>query len=71
LNNIENFLVEQGIDFLRLGGTFKEMADTVKRFKTYGTVLLINSQQHCAGLNIQFATSLVFFHKIIDENVEA
>lgn len=71
LNNIENFLVEQNVNFLRLGGTFKEMAETVKKFQTYGNVMLINSQQHCAGLNIQFSTDLVFFHKIMDENVEA
>jgi SNF2 family DNA or RNA helicase len=70
LHLIENFLTEQGIDYLRLGGTFREMNDTVNKFKNYGKVLLINSQQHCAGLNIQFGTDLVFFHKIIDENIE-
>lgn len=71
LNLIENFLVEQNITFLRLGGTFKEKADTVKKFQTYGTVLLINSQQHCAGLNLQMSTDLVYFHKILDENIES
>jgi hypothetical protein len=72
LNLVENFLVEQNIPFLRLGGTFKEIAETVKRFHKYGTVLLINSQQHCAGLNLQNCSSdLVFFHKIMDENIES
>ncbi|QYB17714.1 transcription activator BRG1 [Pacmanvirus S19] len=69
LNLIEDFLVEQGIEFLRLHGTFKEKADTVKQFKKEGTVLLINSQQHCAGLNLQFASDLCLFHHILDENI--
>ena len=48
LNTIENFLVEHNVKFLRLGGNFNEMAATVKKLRTYGTVLLINSQQHYA-----------------------
>lgn len=72
LNLVENFLVEQGITFLRLGGTYQEKAATVKKFHTYGQVLLINSQQHCAGLNLQHcSTDLVFFHKITDCAIEA
>jgi uncharacterized DUF497 family protein len=47
------------------------MDETVRKFKTYGSVLLINSQQHCAGLNLQMATDVAFTHKIIDENVES
>jgi hypothetical protein len=71
LNNIENVLADCKIEFLRLGGGHKEMDETVRKFKTYGSVLLINSQQHCAGLNLQFCSALVFMHKIIDENVES
>jgi SNF2 family DNA or RNA helicase len=71
LNLIEEFLIEHGVTFLRLGGTFQEKANTVKKFMTFGQVLLINSSQHCAGLNIQFMTDLVFFHKIMDKNIEA
>lgn len=71
LNMVENFLVEQNIPFLRLGGTYRENAETVKKFKTYGKVLLINSQQHCAGINAQFASDLCYFHKITDSNIES
>jgi hypothetical protein len=71
LNMVENFLVEQGIEFLRLGGTYKENAATVNKFKTYGKVLLINSQQHCAGINAQFSSDAVFMHKVLDPNIEA
>lgn len=71
LNLVENFLNERSIPFLRLGGTYQEKAEIVRQFKKHGTVLLINSQQNCAGLNIQFATDLVYFHKITDRNIEA
>lgn len=72
LNMVENFLVEHGVEFLRLGGTYSQISETVKRFHTHGTVLLINSQQHCAGLNLQHCSSdLVFFHKLMDKNVES
>ncbi len=71
LNLIEEFLVEQKITFLRLGGTFHEKAATVKKFKTYGQVLLINSSQNCAGINAQFMTDLVYFHKLTDKNIES
>lgn len=72
LGLIENTLRERNIEFLRLGGTYREMADTVKEFqKSSASVLLVNSQHHCAGLNIQFATDEVFFHKILDGNIEA
>jgi len=71
LTLVEDFLKEYEIGFLRLGGTFREKANTIEKFKSDGTVLLINSQQNCAGLNIQFMTDLVFFHKIMDPAVEA
>jgi len=71
LNNVEEFLVAQGIDFMRLGGTFRDKADTVDKFRTYGTVLLINSQQNCAGINLEFCSDIVFYHKIQDTNVSS
>lgn len=71
LNNIENFLVEHNVEFLRLGGTYKEMSEMVQIFKTSGKVLLVNSSQHCAGLNLQFSSDLVFMHKIMNSNVES
>ena len=69
LKLVEDMLVENGITFLRLQGTYREKAASVKSFREYGTVMLINSSHSCAGLNIQFATDIVLFHKINDNNV--
>ena len=69
LQLIENFLCEQGIDYLRLKGNNNEMAETIKLFRTTANVLLINSSHHCAGINIEFCDHMVLFHHIMDSNV--
>ena len=71
LELVRDFLTEQKIEYLSLHGTFSQMADIVDKFKTTGSILLINSQQNCAGLNIQFCTDIVFMHKILDTNIES
>lgn len=71
LRNIETYLKENNITYMRLEGTSREKANTVAQFRTHAQVLLINSQQTCAGLNLEFCTDIVFFHKLINENIEA
>lgn len=71
LSLIEGFLTEQAVPYMRLSGTHYEKAATVAKFEAHGNVLLINSQINCAGLNLQFASDLVYFHKINDTNIES
>jgi len=72
ISNIKECLDEKKIDYWHLGGTHNEITNTVNMFteceKT--CVLIINSTKHCAGLNLQTATDLIFAHKIIDSNIE-
>ena len=69
----ENEMVTaQAVDWKMYDG---EMSDNnrlqvVEQVKNRATVLLVNSSQGCAGLNMQCATDLVFFHKILDTNIE-
>lgn len=57
---------------MTLQGTARQMHLQLQEFKNNNIpILLINSQKHCAGINIQFASDLVFFHKIIDPALEA
>ena len=60
------------INYWKLGGTHKEINNIVELFTNCKKmcVLIINSTKHCAGLNLQSATDLIFAHKIIDVNVE-
>lgn len=73
LELVEDFLKTRKLEYLRLQGTYKQMDIIIDDFKKKPSipVLLINSQQNCAGLNLQFATTVVFFHKLINRHVES
>ena len=70
--NIKTMLDAEKINYWKLGGTHKEINSIVELFTNCKKmcVLIINSTKHCAGLNLQSATDLIFAHKIIDVNVE-
>ena len=71
LVNIENMLNNFSIKYNKLQGTYSKVAEIIKEFRDNGNLLLINSSETCAGLNLHFATDLVFFHKIMDPNIES
>jgi hypothetical protein len=72
IKNIKTELIDNNIAFWKLGGSHREISETVKKFtnSTVSCVLIINSMKHCSGLNLQTATDLIFAHKIIDKSVE-
>jgi SNF2 family DNA or RNA helicase len=72
IKQVNLLLTQEKIKFWRLGGSHREIDDTVRLFTEYkGTcTLIINSTKHCAGLNLQTATDLIFTHRIIDPNIE-
>lgn len=72
LNKINNILDENEIKYWKLGGTHSNIDNIVNEFNEYigKCVLIINSIKHCAGLNLQECTDLVFAHKIFDDNIE-
>lgn len=72
IQNIKTLLDENNIHYWKLGGTHKEITNTVEQFTSCQNtcVMIINSMKHCSGLNLQTATDLIFAHKIIDKNVE-
>lgn len=72
LQSISEFLHENKIKLIKLQGTFRDKNNQVNEFKESDTsVMLINSQNQCAGLNIQFATDIVYYHKFENKHVEA
>lgn len=72
IKKIRTTLTDENINFWQLGGSHREIADTVEKFTNYTKtcVLIINSMKHCSGLNLQTATDLIFAHKILDPNIE-
>ncbi len=72
VENINDILTKNNYVSLVLGGGSKNISNTVKLFESISnSVLIINSQKHCAGLNIQFATDIVFFQRINDKAIES
>jgi hypothetical protein len=72
IKKIRTTMTEEKINFWQLGGSHKEIDETVSKFTkcTETCVMIINSMKHCSGLNLQTATDLIFAHKIIDPEIE-
>ena len=66
-------LQEEKIVFFHLHGTTAEITATAAKFTAADgpCALVINSTEHCAGLNLQTATDLIFTHCILDSNIES
>lgn len=73
LKEITKILDEKKIHYWKLQGGINEIAETSFKFTEYkGTcAMVINSSKHCAGLNLQTATDLVFAHRMIDQSIES
>lgn len=71
LDDLRDVLDKYKITSRQLRGTNFELTATIQWFKNEGDVLLINRRQHCAGVNLEFATDLVVVQSIHEENVAA
>lgn len=62
----------RNIAFWRLSGTASNINAISRKFNSHqgDAVLIINSSKHCAGLNLQSADWLIYFHKVKDLNIE-
>jgi hypothetical protein len=65
-------LTTDKIKFWSLCGSYKAINKTQELFNACNEpcALVINSLNHCAGLNLQTATDIIFIHKIIDRDIE-
>jgi len=72
IDNISKALNLRNIAFWRLAGTAANINLVSRKFNSHqgNAVLIINSSKHCAGLNLQTADWLIYFHKVLDKNVE-
>jgi hypothetical protein len=72
LCKINKILDDNDIKYWKLHGLHGTINKTVEEFTKYEgkCALIINSVKHCAGLNLQACTDLIFAHKILDNNIE-
>ena len=73
LEKAKTALSDGNVKHLTFAGTGRQLARIRKRFKRSKryNVLLVNSLKHCAGVNFEFVTDIVFLHKILNPSVEA
>jgi hypothetical protein len=71
IGDIAKILTEYEIGNLVLRGTYHEMIHTIKKFRDDDKyrALIINSTHNCAGLNLQFATDIIFVNHIMNDNI--
>lgn len=72
IDNITKALNLRNISYWRLAGSAANINQISRKFNSHqgDSVLIINSSKHCAGLNLQTADWLIYFHKVKDYNVE-
>lgn len=72
LKIIQHKLSEEKIPWLFLHGSANEISKTVRQFASYqgNIVLLVNAANHCAGLNLQFVTHIVYYRKMNNLQIE-
>ena len=68
IDKIYEFLDKSGVKALKLHGTVSKAKELINTFKTSSDIkcLIIHSEFYCAGLNLQFATDIIFTHRISD-----
>lgn len=72
LDKIQKRLVKEHITFDRLGGHQVQLNKSISDFQIgENRILLINGTQHCAGLNLQMATDLVFMHQVKERGLQS
>lgn len=77
VDKISKKLKEYKIPHVLLEGRSENLDEIVRRYwlknsdKKSIRVLVINTQKHCAGLDLQNTTDIIFTHKIGDKNIES
>ena len=59
------------IRFCILRGTRAQKDETVRALREETDVMLVTSAKDCGGLNLPLLSHVVFYHRILDRNVEA
>jgi SNF2 family DNA or RNA helicase len=70
LKEVITNLNKNKIKYWKLQGTPAEIDNIAREFTQCETkcAMVVNSTQHCSGLNLQTATDLIFAHVIMDAN---
>jgi len=68
---LHNELSKRGIYHEILQGTRVQKNNIITKFENECDILLITATNDCAGLHLPFVSHIIFYHKIIDHNIES
>jgi hypothetical protein len=68
--NLQRALDAAGIRYVNLRGSRDNKDQAVAALRGDVHVLLVTAAKDCAGLNLPFASTCVFYHRVLDRNVE-
>lgn len=71
IGNIQEMLEARNINYAVLSGSHSEVQGKINAFRDDPEmrVLLMQSERHASGINLQFATDLVFYHRLTDREI--
>jgi len=71
ISNIQEMLETRRINYAVLSGSHSEVQGKINAFRDDPEmrVLLMQSERHASGINLQFATDLVFYHRLCDKEI--
>jgi hypothetical protein len=63
--NLSDFLQSEGFSYIELGGHIATIQRQLAKFKSgEAKILLLNSKTKGSGLNLQYATDIIFYHGV-------
>ena len=68
---ISRALTAAGIPHCVLRGSRAQKDEEVRRLREEVPVMLVSSAKDSAGLHLPFLSHIVFYHRLLDRNVEA
>jgi hypothetical protein len=68
---LHNELSKHNVEHLVLQGNKTQKNNIIESFKNNIDILLITATNDCAGLHLPFVSHIIFYHKIIDHNIES
>ena len=68
---LSNEMTKFKINHQILHGTRTQKDLIIQKFSQNNNILLVTSSKDCAGLHLPFVSHIIFYHKVIDKNIEA
>jgi len=70
-NMLSGVLTRERISHVILRGTREHKVEAIEKLRTDTPVMLVTQPKDCGGINLPFISTMVFYHRVLDRNVES